>query len=54
MFHYMKQNETKVTPEIAEKYECTSCNYICSKKCEWSRHIITRKHKNETNETLAQ
>ena len=51
MFHYMKQNETKVSPEIAEKYECISCNYICSKKCEWSRHIITRKHKNETNET---
>ena len=23
---------------------CNLCNFICSKKCDWERHILTRKH----------
>jgi hypothetical protein len=30
-------------------FECNFCNFKCSKKSEWNRHIITRKHINSTN-----
>jgi hypothetical protein len=26
------------------KYSCKSCNYVCSKKYDWNRHISTTKH----------
>ena len=28
------------------KFQCDSCNYICSKKSQWDRHINTLKHTN--------
>jgi hypothetical protein len=31
------------------KYNCEKCNFICSKKNEWERHIITLKHKNSVS-----
>jgi hypothetical protein len=30
--------------EIATKYYCEKCNYICSKKYNWDKHILTSKH----------
>ena len=30
-------------------YSCSECIFQCSKKCEWERHIATRKHVNRTN-----
>jgi|TARA_B110000967_G_C18807537_1_gene521821 hypothetical protein len=47
----MKQSETIYTPKNANKLFCENCHFICSKPSEWNRHIMTRKHKNETNET---
>ena len=47
----MKQNETFFTPKNAKKFECISCSFACSKESDYIRHISTRKHKNETNET---
>ena len=41
----------KKTPKNAKKYNCTECNFICSKKSEYNRHILTAKHKNRTNRT---
>ena len=41
----------KKTPKNAEKYKCTECNFICIKKSEYNRHILTAKHKNRTNRT---
>jgi hypothetical protein len=41
----------KKTPKNAEKYNCTECNFNCSKKSEYNRHILTAKHKNRTNRT---
>jgi len=41
----------KKTPKNAKKYNCTECNFICSKKSEYNRHIITAKHINRTNRT---
>jgi hypothetical protein len=32
------------TPNNADKYYCESCRVTCSKKSDWSRHILTRKH----------
>jgi len=51
----MKQNETKKTPKNVILRECEHCDFKCSKKCDWDRHILTLKHKmkqNETNETI--
>ena len=30
-------------------YECEKCNFICSKKSDYSRHIVTAKHQILTN-----
>jgi hypothetical protein len=50
----MKQFETKKTLKSVILHECITCDFACSKKCDWDRHILTHKHKmkqNETNET---
>ena len=31
-----------------KKYECNLCNYKCSRKNDYDKHIMTRKHKNTT------
>ena len=35
-------------PKNAEKFECKTCYYVCSKQSEWNRHVMTLKHKNRT------
>ena len=47
----MRQNETFSSQKNAETYMCEKCVFTCRKKCDWDRHILTRKHKSETNET---
>ena len=34
------------TPKNAKIFNCEHCDFICSKKSDWGRHILTRKHKN--------
>ena len=34
------------TLKNANNYYCKTCDFICSKQCDWSRHLLTRKHKN--------
>jgi len=34
------------TPKNAQKFNCDLCHFICSKKSDWNRHILTRKHLN--------
>jgi hypothetical protein len=41
--------ETIFTPKNAKKFYCESCNFVCSKQSDWSRHILTRKHLLEIN-----
>jgi len=36
-------------PKIPIQYECEICNYISSSKKDYSKHILTRKHKNTYN-----
>jgi len=47
----MKQNETNLSPKIP-KYNCDYCEYITNNKKDFNKHLMTSKHKNETNETL--
>jgi hypothetical protein len=34
------------TPKNANNYYCKTCDFICSKQCDWLRHTMTLKHKN--------
>jgi hypothetical protein len=35
------------TPNYAKTNHCKNCNFICSKKSDWDRHILTRKHRDK-------
>ena len=43
---------TKNTSKNINKFECEICEYSCSKKGDWNRHLLTRKHKMITNNDL--
>jgi len=43
---------TKKSPKISNTYFCENCDYICSKKSEYNKHILTNKHKILQNPTL--
>ena len=45
----MIKNDNKKAPKNAQKFFCEKCNFKCSKKSDWDRHISTRKHKLITN-----
>jgi hypothetical protein len=47
----MKQNETILMPKNAEYYNCTLCDFNCSKLSNYNLHLSTRKHKMKQNET---
>ena len=36
-------------PKNAEKFSCEKCGFICSKKSNFDKHLLTRKHKMLTN-----
>jgi hypothetical protein len=46
----MKQIETKY-PKKNPQYFCECCEYITNNKKDYSKHLLTSKHQNETNET---
>jgi hypothetical protein len=39
----------KKESENAEKFLCEECDFVCSKKSNYNKHISTLKHKNRTN-----
>ena len=41
--------DDKFTPQNANYYNCEKCDFKCSKKCDWERHILTRKHRKDYN-----
>jgi hypothetical protein len=43
--------ETNFTPKKENFYYCEKCNFKCSKKSDFERHLITLKHKNKELET---
>ena len=44
----MLQNATFLMPENAKTYECKNCDFICCKKSNFDKHLLTRKHQNAT------
>ena len=38
-------------PKNAEIYECKSCDFVCNKESNYTKHLSTRKHHNRTNRT---
>jgi hypothetical protein len=40
------------SPKISIKFYCECCDYKCSKQSEYTKHILTAKHKNLQNPTL--
>ena len=47
----MKQNETKTRRKNDCNIVCELCDFKCSKRSDWNRHVLTRKHKMKQNET---
>jgi hypothetical protein len=47
----MKQMKQEKMPKNAENFYCEKCDFICCKESNYNKHLNTRKHKNETNET---
>ena len=47
----MKQNETNFTPKNPKIFTCITCDFKCSNKKDYERHLLTRKHKMKQNET---
>ena len=39
----------KKAQKTANSFFCKDCHFTCSKKHDWDRHILTRKHLNRTN-----
>jgi len=43
---------TKKSPKISKIFHCETCDYTCSKNSEWTKHILTSKHKKSTESTF--
>ena len=41
--------ESTVSQKVAKKYHCENCNYVCSRKYDYEKHIVTRKHMLESS-----
>jgi len=40
---------TNLVPKSSEKYFCEICDFNCSRKSQYDRHLMTRKHQMATN-----
>jgi hypothetical protein len=40
-------NDDKITSKSANGFYCKKCDFKCCKKGDWSRHILTLKHRND-------
>jgi hypothetical protein len=47
----MKQNETNFEPKNAKSFYCEKCDFKCTKKSNYDKHLTTRKHEMKQNET---
>jgi len=41
----MMTNDDTFTPNYADFFCCKNCHFKCSKKSDWTRHLLTPKHK---------
>ena len=47
----MSTLSTEKTPKKRQNFICNECNFSCSRKCDYIRHISTLKHKKSTKST---
>ncbi len=47
----MKQNETFCRKKSQPDFNCKICDYQCSRKTDYEKHLLTRKHEMKQNET---
>ena len=45
----MEIMEINLSQKVAKNYNCKNCNYICSRKYDLEKHLLTRKHQMEIN-----
>lgn len=49
MYHFrMVHMIHPITSNYIKKFECLKCDFICIKKGDWSRHVLTAQHQNDT------
>ena len=41
-------SEQKVAKKVEKKFYCEQCDYLCSKKFNWDKHLLTSKHSQVT------
>ena len=41
----MGNNDNLITSKYINYFKCSDCDFMCSKKGDWNRHILTQKHK---------
>ena len=44
MYLYMGEMVTKKPPKTPKEFECKFCDFKCSNKKDYNRHLLTRKH----------
>ena len=49
-YHIMINNDKNFTQKNAKKFYCEKCDFTTSKKSDFDRHLLTRKHKMITND----
>jgi len=45
MWRYFRKMDNKKSPKVAAVFFCEKCNYKCSKKSDFDKHLLTAKHK---------
>jgi hypothetical protein len=41
--------EIKEIKKTSQKYFCEVCDFKCSSKCDWNKHLLRAKHKKHEN-----
>ena len=49
----MEKNTTEILKKILTEFRCEKCDYICSRKSDFNKHLKSKKH-NTTNTTEIQ
>jgi hypothetical protein len=52
LYPYNRGMDIKTSANSAHIFKCEQCDVVCSKKNDWDRHVLTRKHKKNTNGNL--
>ena len=45
----MEIMEINLSQKVVKKFQCKKCNYICSRRYDYDKHLLTRKHQMEIN-----